>query len=213
MTSATRAPTTRESVAEPGPRRAVDAVVGVFRDPLRTFVVLALVVGGYLVFTVPYFGGIDEPAHFYRTYQITTGQFVPEKVKGSDFSGACIPVGLVDDVAGYQRAYFKHLVSLDREAFARLGTAPVAPDSGATRPPQCTRDERFITFSTFGSPVPYVPQAAAILVARGAGLGAGGMLLAGRIVLLGAYVAVVAVAIRRAPRARWGLCATALIPV
>ena len=52
---------------------------------------LAIVVGGYLVFAVPYFGGIDEPAHFSRSYQISTGQFVPEKIGNSEFSGACLP--------------------------------------------------------------------------------------------------------------------------
>ena len=102
MTSATRAPL--DAARAERRRRVGTAVLDVFRDPLRTFVLLAVVVGGYLVFAVPYFGGIDEPAHFYRTYQITTGQFVPEKVEGSDFSGACVPADLVDDVACYQRA-------------------------------------------------------------------------------------------------------------
>jgi hypothetical protein len=40
----------------------------VLRDPLRTFVVLAVLAGGFSVFTVPYFGGIDETAHFFRMH-------------------------------------------------------------------------------------------------------------------------------------------------
>ena len=70
-----------------------------------------------------------------------------------------------------------------------------------------------MTFSTFGSPVPYLPQSAAIFVTRELGAGVGGMLIAGRIVLLAVYVAIVAFAIRRSPRGRWALCAVALIPV
>ena len=207
MTSATRAVPAASPVppARPG---AAAAIVVIFRDPVRTFLVLAVLVGGYLVFTVPYFGGIDEPAHFYRTYQISTGQFVPEKLEGSKFSGACVPRDLVREVNGYQRAYFKHLVSLAPQAFANLAPAP------AQAAPRCpSPDDQFLSSSTFGSPVPYLPQTAVILLARTAGAGAGVMLLLGRVAVLLAYVALVAFAIRRAPRSKWGLCATALVPV
>src|SRR5437763_16212393 len=206
MTSVTRAATSPP--AKRSPSRSATAVVQVFRDPMRTFVAVALVVGGYFVFTVPYFGGIDEPAHFYRSYQISTGRFVPQKIAGSEFSGACVPRGLVRDVERYQRAYFQHLVSLAPDALAHLPSLP------ARQHPHCaSASDASVTFSTFGSPIPYVPQVAALLVARGAGFGAGGILVLGRIVLLLACLAVAAFAIRRSPRARWALGATALIPV
>ena len=208
MTSATRA----DSAVSPveAPRRGLGArIVDVFRDPLRTFLVIAIPVGVYFALTIPYFGGIDEPAHFYRSYQISTGHFVPDKIKGSDFSGVCVPRDLVAEVQGYQRAYFKHLVSLFPDVFSKQPAAP-AP----ARQPQCSaRDEQFMTFSTFGSPVPYAPQAATLLVVRELGGGAGAMLLAGRFVLLAVYIAIVAIAIRRSPRGRWALAAVALIPV
>ncbi len=184
-------------------------VVALFRDPMRTFLLLAIVGGGYLVFAVPYFGGIDEPAHFSRSYQISTGQFVPEKIGNSEFSGACLPKDLLREMAGYEAAYFKHLISLFPHALT-----PTAPTTKLPKPPKCpSKNESFVTFSTFGSPVPYLPQAGAIFVARELGAGAGGMLLAGRIVLLAVYVAIVAFAIRRSSRGRWALCAVALIPV
>jgi hypothetical protein len=41
-------------------------LVAIFRDPCRTFLVVAIVVGGYLACVVPHFGGIDESGHFYR---------------------------------------------------------------------------------------------------------------------------------------------------
>jgi len=52
----------------------VKRVVDFFRDPARVFLVLALLAGAYLACVVPHFGGIDEPAHFYRAYQISTGR-------------------------------------------------------------------------------------------------------------------------------------------
>jgi hypothetical protein len=183
-------------------------VVALFRDPMHTFLLLAVVAGGYLVFAVPYFGGIDEPAHFSRSYQISTGQFVPEKIGKSEFSGACLPNDLLREMRGYQSAYFKHLISLFPNALKPGAPAP------AQQQPKCkSADESFVTFSTFGSPVPYLPQAGALFVARELGTGAGGMLIAGRIVLLAVYVAIVAFAIRRSPRGRWAIVATALIPV
>jgi hypothetical protein len=207
MTSTTRVGP--PAVPAEAPHRGVGAaILDVFRDPVRTFVVLALCVGGYLVFAVPYFGGIDEPAHFYRTYQISTGQFVPEKVAGSKFSGACIPADVVRDVTGYQRAYARHLKALTGPAWRRLGTRTPEPELPCPDP-----GDRFRAFSTFGSPLPYAPQTVAVLVARGAGADAGVLLVVGRLALLAAYVVVVAFAIRRSPRARWGLAATALVPV
>jgi uncharacterized membrane protein len=184
-------------------------VVALFRDPMRTFLLLAIVVGGYLVFTVPYFGGIDEPAHFSRSYQISTGQFVPVKIGNSEFSGACLPNDVLREMRGYQAAYFEHLLSLFPNA---LNPGEPPPTQG--QQPKCAEnDETFVTFSTFGSPVPYLPQAVTLFVARQLDAGVGGMLLAGRIVLLAVYVGIVAFAIRRSPRAKWALSAAALIPV
>ena len=66
-------------VADGSGRGLWHTVVAVFRDPIRTFLVLALAVGMFLACVVPHFAGIDEPAHFYRSYQISTGKFLPEK--------------------------------------------------------------------------------------------------------------------------------------
>ena len=83
-----------------------------FRDPARTFLVLALAAGAYLVCVVPHFGGIDEPAHFYRAYQISTGRFVPEKKAGTDFSGACLPLDVILQVQRAGGEYFLHNLQL-----------------------------------------------------------------------------------------------------
>ena len=184
-------------------------VLDLFRDPLRTFVVLAVLAGGYLAFTVPSLGGIDEKAHFYRSYQISTGHLVPERTDRAGFSGACIPVDVIVQVERDKAVYYRHLLDL-------AGSKAVAPKpprrSEVLRCPGDTSDG-LVTFSTFGSPVPYAPQVMAILVTRSLGLSVNGMLLAGRLAMLMGYIVVVAFAIRRSPRAKWALCATALLPV
>jgi uncharacterized membrane protein len=96
------------------------------------------------------------------------------------------------------------------------GLHPTAfPPPSVAGVPRCRSDrsKRLVTFSTFGSPVPYLPQAAAIGMMRALDLGVDGMLLASRLATLAVYVALVWLAIHRAPRSAWALCATGLLPV
>jgi uncharacterized membrane protein len=195
--------------APPGARRPHHAVLDFFRDPARTFLVLALVAGGYLACVVPHFGGIDEPAHFYRAYQISTGRFVPITESGkSEFGGACIPIDVILQV---RRASYEYLIH--NAGLAGVHLDPNAPIK-ASDIPRCPGDpsKGFVTFSTFG-PVPYAPQVGAALVSRGLGLDAESMLLVERFALLLSSVGLVWLAIRRSPRSKWALCAVGLLPV
>jgi len=178
-------------------------------DPGRVFVVLALAVGGYLALVVPHFAGIDEAGHFYRSYQISSGRLLPLETDRSDFSGACIPPDVVRGVLVDSIDVLAHRWQLEGAA---PGTAPRPTLRGVAFCPR-DRSRRLVTFSTFGSPVPYLPQAAGILVARTVGAGVDGMVLASRLASLAAYVGLVWFAIRRATRSRWAFCAVGLLPV
>lgn len=192
------------------PRRGRGGLLGVFRDPLRTFLVLAIPVGVYLAGVVPHFGGIDEPAHFYRSYQISTGTFLPEKVGAEGFSGACLPIDIILARQRDSSVYAAHL-----RAIADIPPDPNVPPITASRIPRCPTDASLglVTFSTFGSPVPYLPQAAAVFVTRELGADTDTMLIAARFAVLATYVAMVALAIRRSPRSKWALCAVGLLPI
>jgi uncharacterized membrane protein len=61
--------------------------------------------------------------------------------------------------------------------------------------------------------VPYLPQSAAVFVTRSLGADTDTMLIVARLVVLATYLAIVALAIRRAPRSKWALCAVGLLPV
>jgi hypothetical protein len=192
------------------PARARGGALGVFRDPLRTFLVLAIPIGVYLACVVPHFGGIDEPAHFYRAYQISTGSFLPEKFGASQFSGACIPIDVILARQRDSSVYAAHL-----RAIADIPPDPNVPPITASRVPRCPTDRSLglVTFSTFGSPVPYLPQAAAVFVTRSLGTDTDTMLIVARLVVLVTYLALVAIAIRRSPRSKWALCAVGLLPI
>jgi uncharacterized membrane protein len=184
-------------------------IIDFFRHPARVFVVLALLAGTYLACVVPHFAGIDEPAHFYRAYQISTGHFVPVDVPGKNgFSGACAPL---DVIVQQQRASFEFYI----HNAAHAGVHVKDKTFSEADVPRCPGDpsQGFVTFSTFGSPVPYAPQAVTALVMRGLGADAETMLIAMRFAVLFTYVAVVWWAIRRSPRSKWALCAVGLLPV
>jgi hypothetical protein len=197
-----------DAPAAGAPRRRRDPL-RVFRSPLATFLLLAVPVCIYLACVVPHFGGIDEPAHFYRSYQISTGSFLPQKYGTSGFSGACVPRDVILGQLRDSSVYKAHVVG---EALEK----PVAVESvTASDVTPCPTDanEGFVTFSTFPSPVPYLPQSAAVFVARELGFGVDGMLLLGRFTVLAVYIALVAVAIARTPRSKWALCAVGLLPL
>ena len=205
MTVGTEAPTT-EAAAE-RPRRGPLAL---FRNPVATFLAIGIVVGVYLACVVPHFAGIDEPAHFYRSYQISTGTFLPKHYGSADhgFSGACIPRDVIREQQADSLVYVAHLGSLLGQPAPKGPQRPVAIKACPT-----DASKGFVTFSTFGSPVPYLPQAASIFVTRNLGLGADGMLVVARFTVLAMYLALVAVAIARSPRSKWALCAVGLLPV
>ena len=75
--------------------------LGLFRDPLHTVLLLGGLTGLFVALVVPHFGGIDETAHFYRSYQLSTGTLVPEKPVQPANSFA----SRASDVANDGRAY------------------------------------------------------------------------------------------------------------
>ena len=204
------------TVAEPAaapasgrPRRGRDPL-GWFRSPLKTFLILAIAAGVYLVCVVPHFAGIDEPAHFFRSYQISTGQFLPEKEGSKGFGGACIPRDVIRTQRADSSVYAKHAL---KGVFDAETGKPIVYNPGPIQACPTDPSEGFVTFSTFPSFVPYLPQAASIFVTRNLGFGTDVMLIVARFVVLAMYVALVGVAIARSPRSKWALAAVGLVPV
>ena len=113
----------------------VHDVLGLFCNPVATFLALALVVGMYLACVVPHFGGIDEPSHFYRSYQISTGTFLPQKYGQQGFSGACIPRRTSSaSSARTPSVYLHHLISLLPSSKQRETPPQAARRSRRARP-------------------------------------------------------------------------------
>lgn len=182
-----------------------------FRSPARCFVVVASVVGLSLVFMTPLWAGIDEPGHFYRTYQITEGRLIPvEDSTGiAEGGGACLPVDVVSDV---EKGRLDYLAAGARDAGTFSGETP-EPDLSTAIP--CGEDRVFVEFATFSwySPLGYAPQAFAVGAGRLVGAPVSIQLLLARLASLSAYVALALFAIGRTPRGKWAMGAAALLPV
>jgi hypothetical protein len=202
-------------------RTHLTRAVGAFRNPATTFLVVAGTVGVLLVFLVPSFAGIDEGGHLARAYQMSTGHFVPDgAVTGAPpGGGACLPADVAAGITREGARYRVHVFGGVEQFAKQLSEARTELRSSdaqlAATLPACGAGERFWSFSTFAwySPLPYLPQAAAVGVVRLGGGGVVAMLLAARLASLLAYVGIAWVAIRRAPAGRWALCITALLPV
>jgi hypothetical protein len=205
------------------------SLLDLFRDPATTFLIVGGVVGIVLCFLVPRFAGIDESGHFARAYQLQTGQIVPVEWSAppgvpadrfgaeAEGGGACLPTEVIAavrrDLARYQVHQLTELGRPSLAAAAEAATHQQDHTLVAALPP-CGDGERFFRFASFAwySPVPYLPAAVGVGLADRLGGSVGMMLLAGRVVALGAYLAIVYVAIRRSPVGRWALAITALLP-
>lgn len=175
--------------------------------PDRFFLLASLLFGlAFLVVTPPY-QVPDEPAHFYRSYAISEG----------DLSGRRYGEG---PAAGWGTMLPASLWELDTEL---RGDLPGHPERKirretilrAFRIPLDEERRVFIDYRTSAqlSCVAYLPQAAAIAVARTLGAPPLGLLYAGRLVNLLVATALIAFALCRLPAYRWLLTLVALTPM
>ena len=147
------------------PPTSMTRVVALFRDPLRTFLVLAIVVGGFLRVRgavlrrhrraralLPLRTRSRPAVRAREDRRLRVQRRLPAERRRSARSRR------------YQAAYFEHLLSLFPNALNPGGAA--ARRRSRSRRSAPSNDETFVTFSTFGSPVPYLPQAASLFVGR-----------------------------------------------
>lgn len=203
-------------------------------EPHRVFPLLALVYGLSLVFLTPPFQSPDEPAHFYRAYQISEGHFLPdyhrpvgEIAPGAAAGGAGAHFLAVEkDVGGGDlpdsleivARRFAHLqrprgykASSTLDANYQVSAAELADAWHLALDPQRRHFTRFV--SAIYSPASYVPQAAAIFLARRLGFGPLALMYAGRVGNLVLWIFLSCLALRIAPTCRRPLLLLLLMPM
>src|SRR5581483_334070 len=170
--------------------------------PERFFLVVALGAGVIFVVFVPPLQAPDELAHFFRIYQVSTGQAVSSTYKYEKTStvGGPLPqsvkqFGYAMEIAGGRSLSFRWVLH-SRHTPLRPHVMDTAQFAG----------------SALYTPLPYIPQAI--------GIGAGRLLDApplilfylGRLANLVAYTGLVYLAIRLIPVGKWGFVVITLLP-
>jgi hypothetical protein len=172
-------------------------------------VALSLFFGTLILFVTPPLRGPDETAHFLRAYGVARGDFVPSAVDGANRKGVLIPAGLYDGFDFFEavRVKEKQAGFNYRPVFEAYFKRPnVEPDPAAP--------DRFVPYagSEGYSPIAYLPQAAAALVARALNFGFLPTLFAMRFAGLAVLTVVIASAVAIVPNLAWAFFAIAMLP-
>jgi uncharacterized membrane protein len=171
--------------------------------PARFLWWVGLVFGFVFVFTLPPFQSIDETAHFYRSYQIATGQLVATQ-QGND-SGGLLPSSVAATVNEF---FFKDSVKQDvAPPFATIQTWLTIP----LRPEQQT----FVDFRNTAvySPIPYLPAAVGMSLGHQLGLAPLFSLYLGRLTTMLVALGLAVLAVKYTPVRPWLFLLIALLPM
>jgi uncharacterized membrane protein len=172
-------------------------------EPRRFFLVAALLGGLVFVFVTPPFQVPDEPAHFYRAYDVSEGQFLMAGENGK--KGRPLPASLrtlvrilVDDVP------FHPEKKIQPGTWKRAREVQLQPEEVERISPPSSLQY---------SAVPYLPQAAGIAVGRWIGASPLALVYCARTANLFAAVGLIYFAICQLPGYRWLAVLLALTPM
>ena len=175
--------------------------------PATAFLALSLLFGSLVILASPPLRGPDETAHFLRAYGVAQGDFLPSLRDRENRKGVLLPPRL------YEGFDFFEAVRIS-EKQAGFSYRDVLASYLANPSAKIAPSAVFVPYagSEGYSPIAYLPQAAAALLARALDLSFLPTLylmrFAGLIVLTG----VIARAIAIAPRLRWAFVAIAMLP-
>jgi len=159
-----------------------------------------------LVWLTPPFQVPDEAQHFFKAYQVSEGQWRGTVQDGK--AGGFVPSSLSDLV-------LTHLGTLEIHTARPVQPRPLRKTSAGFGVPLAASERAFVNFSgaAFYSPLPYMPQAAAIAVGRALDAGPLVLLYAARLANGVAALLVLAYAIRLRPVGVEGALVAALLPI
>jgi uncharacterized membrane protein len=176
--------------------------------PEKIFLVTALFFGLAFIIATPAFQTADEPAHFFRAFQLSDFSFIGKKDK--NISGGNIPKQLVNMTNDLT----------NRKTFSALKAIyPIKIGAGKVKQYLLHRsDNKVYTFVDFRNtviypPVVYLPQAMGIGVARILNLPPLWMVYLGRLFNLLMYITIVFYAIKICPVYKYGFLLFALMPM
>ncbi|MDR3704835.1 MAG: DUF2142 domain-containing protein [Paludibacteraceae bacterium] len=176
--------------------------------PEKIFLVIALFFGLAFIIATPPFQTADEPAHFFRAFQLSDFSLIGKKDK--TISGGYIPKQLVDMTNNLTR----------RKSFSALKAIyPIKIGVGTVKQYLLHKSEdKGYTFIDFRNtviypPIVYLPQTLGVGLARIFNLPPLWMVYLGRLFNLLVYIAIVFYAIKICPVYKYGFLLFALMPM
>jgi uncharacterized membrane protein len=196
----------RQTPGQPSPRRLTAVTARLLERlsssrPERVYLALALLFGFAFLLLTPPFQIPDEEAHLRRSYEISEGHIVAQKK--DDHTGDDLPRGL--------EAFYARFKALQLHGEEKVTLAALR-DAANVR---YNADEReFVAFSNSAihPPIPYLPQAAGVLLARCLSSSVLASLYAGRLMNILAATGLTWLAIQLAPAGKWAFATLALTP-
>ena len=176
--------------------------VAIVARPDRFFLAAGLLFGVAMVAATAPFQAPDEPVHFYRSFAVSEGQLTAETRQGR--TGAMLPsslAALADLFAGVTAHPERRI---DPEIFSAARRIALEDDVRS-----------FLDFpnSAVMSPLPYLPQAAAVAAGRSFGASPLTLLYLARLANLLAAAVLIHAGLRQLPAYRWLAAAIALTPM
>lgn len=170
--------------------------------PHKIFPVAALFWGLVMLFLVPPYQVPDEPAHFYRAYQVAQFDFMP-KVKNNRLGGE-LPASL-------QNFYHEIMVTPGNED----DKLTIGMLEAASKIKLNPGETKFYTFpnTALYSPVPYIPQALGITIGRVLQLSPLAVFYLARLFNFIAWLLIVFMAVKIMPLKKWLFLILVLTPM
>lgn len=157
--------------------------------PRRWFLAIAFGAGAVFTFLLPPFQSPDEPAHFFRAWEVSEGDFFPGKTPEARLGGR-VPASL--DSLAQRFAYLKNDYAA-RTSFQGIVAAGSIP---LNKKAQIFKD---FPNTAIYAPTAYLPQAAAIVLLRAANAPPLWMLYGARLANLLVWCLLLAAALRSMP--------------
>ncbi len=173
------------------------------RLPVQTklFLILGLVFGILFVFVSHPMQAPDEPSHFWRAYSVSDLQ-----VRTKEFSGKRHGYTLPDNIISIGSTF---ALLQDRNQTIPLGTLK---QFALQRESQAKHDVYFENTAAY-PPVPYIPQAIGIRLARSLRLNVLAIFYSARLMNLLVFLIVIALSITITPIGKWILLVVSLLPM
>lgn len=172
------------------------------KTPEKAFLIIGLFFGIIFLLIVPPFQVPDEPAHFFRAYQISEGKLIAEKRENT--TGGVIPKSLFDSMMIWDNLKFHPEIKTSKKQL--FETFNISLEK---------REKQFASFpnTALYSPIPYFPQAVGIGIGRAFYLSPVILMYLGRLANLVTSVAITFFAIKIIPAFKWVFFLIALTPM